>query len=630
MKPTIADLKDSFKISADVFRESRNEAMEVIDFYHNRQYTKEEITTLIDRGQPVETFNIVKMLTHATLGYLSTVTNDVQVRPRHFNDSLPAQLISDVHEYVLERNDFDEVSLELKQDLLLWGMSCCYENVVPTGETDQYGRKMYEVELSRIPPWQVHIDPLSRMADYSDARYVHRYQWIAEEELKARWPHAVKKLDDSEYNFLDDDDQAEFTREYGRKFVGKFKYWHNYMIVHSIVKEIVGGKTKYWSVIWSDELILEKKEVSYKDVKMPYRVSRLFKSDKSEYYSMHREVVESQKAINQALIQIQMLVNTSKAFVEDGAVEDIEAFRESFNRVNAVVEVTSLLGIKIEDMSRDIQAQYLILDNALQRVKSVLGINDSFLGQAAASDSGRKVQIQRQSSASQMTVIVNSVNHMLKHIGRDVVGLIQQYYVAEQVLRVSDKINGDKYVEINKPLQIPTGQFDPRTGQPMTQVMYDEELDPETNQPLEDEEGNILITPLNNPETDLRYSQVDVIVEPVPYNNAEERNQLLLETFLQGPVGQFVGQLDAASFMKVAAMQVKEFGAKHSPDIANILEELATKISGGEIDPMLAQTGGNSQAIMGGANGGNVGNQQNASVKSPTLQIPTKFNEGSN
>jgi len=628
MKPTIDHLKDSFKISADVFRDSRNEGMEVLDFYHNRQFTKEEISIIQDRGQPVETFNIVKMLTHATLGYLSTVSNEVQVKPRHFNDALSAHLVGDTVEHVLETNDFDEVSLELKQDMLLFGLSCCYENVVPTGEMDQYGRKLYRIELTRIPPWQVHIDPLSRLADYSDARYIHRYQWIAEEELQARWPNKVKKLSSDEYNFLDDDEQAEFIREYGKKFVGKYNYWHNYLIVHSIVKEVKGKEVKYWSVIWSDEWILEKKEVTYKDVKFPYRVSRLFKSDRAEFYSMHREVIESQKAINQALIQIQMLVNTSKAIVEKGAVEDIDEFREAFNRVNTVLEVEFLAGVKIEDMSRDVQAQYIIINNALERVKSVLGVNDSFLGNAAASDSGRKVQIQRQSSASQMTVIVNSINHMLKHIGRDVVALIQQYYTAEQVLRVSDMVSGDRYIEINKPLQVPTGQMDPMTGQMAMTVIYDEELDPETGEPMEDEFGNIIVTPLNNPDTDIRYSKVDVKVEPVPYNNAEERNQLMFETFLQGPVGQYVGQLDPASYVQAASLQIKEFGAKDSIKIAKILDDLATKISGGQIDPTLAQTGGDTQAVLGGANGGNIGNANNAGPKSPTLQIPTKYNEG--
>jgi len=622
MKPIIADLKDSYKISSDVFRNSQVEAKEVIDMYHNRQYTAEEISVLQGRGQPVETYNVVKMLTHAMLGYLDTVANDIQVFPSHPSSNVSALVLNDSVDHTLYHNDFDDVEMELKQDLMHSGLSVCYENVVPTGATDEFGRKVYEIELTRVPPWQIRIDPMSRLEDYSDARYIHRTLWIDEDEFKLRWPNRIQELNANEDNFLEGEQDADFEREFGKKFVGKYRYWHNYLIVHSIVKDTSTGK--YWSVIWSDEVILEKKEITYLNVKFPYRVTKAFKSDVAEYYGMFREVIEPQKAINQAVIQIQMLVNTNKAFVEKNAVDDIEEFRETFNRVNQVVEVADLAGIKIEDMSRDVQAQYLILDNALTRIKSVMGINDSFLGQAFASDSGRKVQMQKQSASSQLTPIVKSVTAMLRNIGKDIVALQQQYFTATQLIRVADPINGDRYTQLNKPLMQPTGMTD-NFGQPIQVPIFAEEIDPETGEAMEDSNGNIIVTPLNDPDTDIKFSQADIRVQAVPYNNAEERNQLLFETFLQGPVGQYVGQMDPASYLQVASLQISEYGSKHSAQISEILQQLAMKISGGQVDPTLAMTGGDTQAVMGGALGGATNNP-----KSQSLQIPTKFNEGQN
>lgn len=619
MKATIEDLKDSFKISSDIFRDSQIEAKEVIDMFHNRQYTKEEISVLQGRGQPVETFNVIKMLTNAILGYLDTVANDIQVIPEHPSSNIVSNLLNDSVQHTLYHNDFEDIELKLKQDLLHSGLSVCYENVVPTGAVDQFGRTIYEIELSRVPPWQCRIDPMSRLDDYSDARFFHRTLWIDEAEFSARWPEVLQKLNSSNDNFTDEND-ADFEREFGKPFSGRYRYWNNYLIVHSIVKDT--EENKYYSIIWSDNEILEKKEISYLNVKFPYRVTKLIESDIAEYYGAFREAVEPQKAINQAVIQIQMLVNTSKAFVESEAVDDIEEFRETFNRVNAIVEVSDLQGVRVEDMSRDVQAQYIIIDNALTRIKSVIGVNDSFLGQAFASDSGRKVQIQKQSASSQLTPIVKPVNTMLRNLGKDIVALQKQYFTANQIMNVADPVTGDRYIEINKPLTMPTGETD-NFGIPVEVPVFDEEIDPETGEPMEDENGNIIITPLNDPDTDIRFAKSSLRVIAVPHNNAEERNQLLFETFLQGPAGTYLSQVDPAAYMAVSALQVQEFGAKHSHIISKILMETAAKISGGQLDPSLAMTGGNMQAIMGEAMGGSTGNP-----KSQTLQIPTKYNEG--
>ena len=52
MKVDIETLQDTFKIGYETFEESRIKAAEVIDLYHNRQYTAEQRNILQVRGQP--------------------------------------------------------------------------------------------------------------------------------------------------------------------------------------------------------------------------------------------------------------------------------------------------------------------------------------------------------------------------------------------------------------------------------------------------------------------------------------------------------------------------------------------------------------------------------------------------
>ena len=111
----------------------------------------------------------------------------------------------------------------------------------------------------------------------------------------------------------------------------------------------------------------------------------------------------------------------------------------------------------------------------------------------------------------------------------------------------------DRFEE-NPTLEGEVNLIDPQTGEPVMQPVFDEVLNPETGEPEKDEYGAIILAPINEFESDLAFADVDIKVESVNYNNAEERNQLLFETFLQGPVGQYVGQMDPVSYLQVAKL----------------------------------------------------------------------------
>ena len=84
MKIDIETLKDSFQLGHDSFEESRKEALKVMDLYHNRHYTDAQLAILNTRGQPAETFNVIKMFGRMLLGYYSTVINTIKVNPAQF------------------------------------------------------------------------------------------------------------------------------------------------------------------------------------------------------------------------------------------------------------------------------------------------------------------------------------------------------------------------------------------------------------------------------------------------------------------------------------------------------------------------------------------------------------------
>jgi len=575
MKADIETLQDTFKIGYEAFEESRREHMEMLDLFHNRQYTDDQLNVLANRGQPAETFNIIKLFARMLLGYYSTVVNAIKVEPVKINEVITAGILHDIVDYTMRVNNMNSEGDKIKLDAILSGLMASYTEVVDTGEKDQFGRPKYNIVITPVSTLELVLDPMSRQDDNSDARFTHRFKWVSKETIiKDYGKDKLEGLDS--YNNHLDIEEAEFTYAYNTQFQGKYKIFDNYLVVHTIITD---DNDKTWSVFWSADTILSKKEITYKEVKNPYRVHRLHTSNRTEYYGIFREVKETQHAINQALVKIQLMVNTQKAFVEDGAVDNLDNFIHQFNRVNAVIPVKDLSGIRIENLTREVLDQYTVIDKALDRVQRILSINDSFLGMAYASDSGAKVKLQQNASVVALRYVTSRVEQFYRLLGWDILNLIKQYYTAYDVIRIADSNTGSKWVELNRPMEIPTGRMLP-DGTPEMRYMYEEVIDPATNKPIVDDEGNYIMAPIPTEETEIAFTKCNIKVDSIAYNDEDERSQVVLEQFVNGPIGNILSQVNPVGYFKTAGLAMKNLKSKYSLEIAGVLEETAVMLSG--------------------------------------------------
>jgi len=610
MKATIQELKDSFKVGYEAYEPSRKEANEAWDLYHNRHYTDEQLSILANRGQPAETFNVIKLFARMLVGYYSTIVNTVVISPTNPRDIDTASILNDTVNNVFKENRFDIEGDTIKLGGMVSGLLCSYTNVVDTGQKDAFGRPINRIDTHHVPDSQLVLDPMSVMDDYSDARFLHRFKWMSQDAVIRTFGKAKADKLVAYYNHLNVD-EAEFEFNYGQPYTGYYRVFDNYLIVHSVVEETNG---KSYSCFWCGDIMLEKKEITFKKTRWPYRVQRIHSSDRVEYYGIFREVLESQRALNQAVLKIQLMVNSEKAFVEEGAVDNIDDFTTAFNRVNAVIEVRKLSGIKLENMSKDVQDQYIIIDRSLDRIQRVLGINDSFLGMAFASDSGRKVKLQQNATIMSLRYITARMESFYSSLGQDIANLASQYYNANQMIMVSDEVVGQRWIEVNKPMMEFSGQMG-ADGQPIMQPILLPMTDPGSGEIMEDEEGNIILAPVSEEGSDFTFLDFQVNIEANSYNDEDEKAQLMLETVMSGQVGQMVSQVNPAGFFQMAALSIKSTKTKYSPNMATILEQTAQMLSG---DPAATQ-----EAKM-GAGGG----QQAGSPKSKALKLPTNTNEG--
>lgn len=577
MKPTIETLQDTFKIGYENFDKSRREAEVAFDFYHNRQYTQIQEAILESRGQPKETYNVVKMFARMFIGYLNSVVNDIKITPRQQNDIYTASILNDLVSYTVYNNNFTAEADKIKLDGLLAGLMCAYEKVIKTGEKDPMGNDKYEIELYHIPCQEIILDPYSRKEDYSDARFIHRYKWVTEEDVIDNFGSG--KLAELQANVNESEiPEADLTETFKGGFQGKYKLHNMYLVIHTILKD----KDTTYSVFWCGDTILSKQEIPYDRVKFPYRVQKLNYSNQTEYYGLFREVIETQKAINQALIKIQTLVNTKKIFVNKNAVENIQNFSNEVSKVNGIIPVKDINGILIDSQNKEIADQYIIIDRAVERIKHLLAINDSFLGMAPASDSGKKVAIQQNASVVALRYLTTNIESFYKLLGTDILYLIQQYFTYYDVIGIADEYAGVKWLEINRP----EPKIDPRTGMPIPadniwgyEPLLEETIDQKTGRPKRDKDGNLIMQPVPTRESDIQFTKADVIVQSVAYNDELQQNQQLLESVLNGNLGQFLMSVNPAGYLQIASRAILNLKSKVSPELAEIMSQTATMIT---------------------------------------------------
>lgn len=599
-------LRDLVHFSFETYEHSRAEAERTLNYYHNRQYIESELESLKSRGQPAETFNVIKLFARLLIGYYSTIVNSIIISPRQHNDIENAAILNDLVKHVFEVNQLETEGDKIKLDGLLTGLMCSFIDVIDTGEKDDFGRPILQVAISHVPSTEILLDPASTLEDYSDARFIHRYKWMTEEDLIKLFPKKRKQiLQLAEYDNWTTVDEAEFEDTFNVRFTGSYREQNFYLLVHTIITD---SKDKTWSIFWHDELEFERTEVTFKEVKFPYRVQKIQYSNIAEYYGLFREVLESQRSINQAILKLQLMANTQKIFVQKDAVKDIATFKEAVNRVNAIIPVEKLSGILVENQTAQTSDQYVIIDKGFERIKQVLGITDSFLGQAFASDSGRKVKLQLNQTSLALRHISVRIEQYYRLLGWDTVNLIKQYYTATQVFRIADEIVGERWLAINQPLTQWSGQFD-ETGEPIMEIVWEEVIDPATDEPLVDDEGNLVIAPVATGETEIEFTDVDISIDSVAFNDQDEKAQLMLETMIQGTIGQSISAVNPVGFYQLSALAVKGIKSKYTANIVAILEDTAKLIQQGSISPREDAPG-------------------IKSPKSSTLKLPQNTNEG--
>ena len=163
-------------------RQWRSEAREDFAFVAGHQWSEEDATQMDESLRPRTTFNNIAPVADAIAGHEVANRQEVSYLPRQVGASGVNEVLTAAAEWVRE-----ECDAEHEESDAFYDATVCGEGWTDTEldyEVDLDGR----IDIARVDPLEMDVDPSSTRKNHADAKWVCRSKVYARKEALALWP----------------------------------------------------------------------------------------------------------------------------------------------------------------------------------------------------------------------------------------------------------------------------------------------------------------------------------------------------------------------------------------------------------------------------------------------------------
>ena len=586
---TIEYLRATAERSLNIYAKSYNEADNIMRYYTDKPWSDEELAELQENRIPAKRTNLILQLCNIIVGEISNEVNTVRVTPQQMEDTPLAEILNDLVNYIFRKTAWDTtVGQDMISQALLTGLVCIQRVPYDTGKKDQFGRPIYDISIENVSYKDVILDPASRKANYSDARYIHRRIWMTKEEMVENFPDVdISSISSGGDSIgIDFSLTNRFTTDQLRNF-GNFE--DLYSVVHSCIEsedKDEDGNNIVYSIYWCHDKELERKEITYNEVKFPYLVYKIQDEIlESEFYGVFRGMDELNRAINLADISQLRRINTQKKFYSEGALEDDEQTTETSLHApgKSLIRVKDHTRIVDAIRTNEVQEQQHIKDDSAKIAERQLGINPAFLGLGFASDSGRKLEIQRGATITALSKPKRRIQQVYRELARDIIKYIGQYYTFNQAYKLVESTTVSRWIEINAPAMVAVRdeQGNPlfnEKGEPVLNYVFEQVRNPEDNEPMVDEDGNAVMAPISTYGSEIKAFDGDIVVDTTVYDSEKESNLQLALGLMNSNHSGYIQSFAPDLYLLTLAQLFRSFKNVEAIKIAETYEATAERI----------------------------------------------------
>ena len=446
------------------------EAREARQYYHDKQWTDEEISKLRKRGQQATVRNRIKRKVDFLVGIEQRLRRDPRAYPRTPNHEKDGDTATAGLRFVCDQNLWPKIASDVMHDGLVSGRGAVF-----------VGIQGQDPVLMEVPVDRFFYDPRSIKPDFSDARYLGLHLWLDTDEAKEKWPDKADMIEDmmdvsgsaSTTSIVEQDRDEQWGDFEGRRVrVVEFwekRPWKGQLEATTALTPARSVATEAWYYCYfTGHVELESGPSPYRGLEgepdCPYVAWSPYIDEKGQRYGLVRTMKSIQDEINYSSSKMLHRLATRQFFYQEGAVEDVDAFSRELAKPDGKIKINvgSKWGedVGIVDDTVELRGEAERHQMALAEMENY-GPNPGLTGQGEGVDgaSGRALLAQRDSGMTELSPVFERHRDWKLRCYRKMWARIRQAWTGERWIRVTDDKDAIQFVPMNQ------YQMDPMTGQ---------------------------------------------------------------------------------------------------------------------------------------------------------------------
>lgn len=483
---------DQYIRELDRQRDNRAEMAQDADFYDNIQWSEEDAAILEERGQTPLVYNIISASIDWVLGTQRRTRTDFKVLPRRKEDGKPAERKTQLLKYLsdVNRTPFD-VSRAFA-DAVKVGIGWMDDGVQSDGEEEPI--------YARYESWRnVIYDSTATRLDVEDGRYQFRGKWVDEDVACAFFPdrkdlvrRSVSAADDF-YSYDRFCDEAMDSQEIASQSSGlgsthdrqygyqrrRLRIVEGWLKIPRKVQRIKGGafdreifdryspghvdQVRSGAATLATAMTMRVHPMLFTPIgvlwfgESPYRHNRFpltpiwgKRRDRDGLpYGMTRNLKGIQDDVNKRAAKSLAILSSNKVIMEEGAVDDLDAFAEEVSRPDAII--VKKAGKELElNADRDLSQYHdQHMSRSIALIQSASGVTDENLGRRTNAVSGIAIA-RRQDQGSLATSLYFDNLWLASQIrGEKQLSLVEQFVSEQKAFRITNMRGTPEFINVN-------------------------------------------------------------------------------------------------------------------------------------------------------------------------------------
>lgn len=540
----IDDFKKKFQECVDSESDWRREAKEDYEFLSGKQWDDSDRNLMKQLNRPAVTINRLLSMLNVLSGHQRNNRTDINFLGRNPDDQDGATLRKGITKYILDDNDFEFIESGVFEDGAAGGRAFAMVEVL----FDPYTLKP-KVNIEKVSPFDIFVDPESRDDNYKDAKYMFRSRWVDKDDLASRYPEHKDAILASQNEEIDNniEDGGKTERQEYKSRADKIRIiecWYkrskkkeavmnsdgtvDIQDVNKDAEEMLYPDVEYkteikipqvYMCIYFGSTILEHRESPYNHGEFPYAPYTGYyfgNDDIPAGIVRHLKDVQrfGNKTISQALDIVNHQLNGVTRLSPGVPEEEVRKIENEGTKPGVVVRVGQ------GDFERIPPPQvpnglFQVGGSLFDQLTDVNGMNADFLASTDVSKntSGKAIELRQKTAVTHVAKLLDNLKMWKKHIARLLwgddgkQGIIPQYFTEEMYFRIAGPNGKYDFIKVNEETML----IDQSTGMPI--------YDPYTQRTLTtiknslDQTGyDIIISDSPTSET-IREAQLQALIE---------------------------------------------------------------------------------------------------------------------